>query len=267
MTVFFSSQISAALHAEPLRLIGGPNRYSGNLEIFYNNTWGSICDDSFNEKAANVACRQLGFSKASNWIKDYGVIKSPYWLDDVKCLGNETSLAKCAHSNWGVNNCGIFEAAGVECQGNWCNGSVCPTNSTCFQSNDGELFYCQCPNGYYGENCQLGVIANGAVRLSGTSSSNSTGFVEIYENGLWGTICNIGLDLVSASVICKAAGFGKATNISTSTLYGRGKGKILFDSLKCNGNEASPLDCVRNIPANATCTHKMDATIICSSKS
>jgi hypothetical protein len=39
------------------------------------------------------------------------------WLDDVNCLGNETSLALCGHASWGTNNCGHSEDAGVVCGG------------------------------------------------------------------------------------------------------------------------------------------------------
>ena len=37
---------------------------SGRLEIYINGQWGTICDDHFDQTDANVACQQLGFSRA-----------------------------------------------------------------------------------------------------------------------------------------------------------------------------------------------------------
>lgn len=50
---FFFSEI-------PVRLVGGATKYEGRLEVFYNETWGAVCDDSMNKQLANVVCRSLG---------------------------------------------------------------------------------------------------------------------------------------------------------------------------------------------------------------
>ena len=46
-----------------LRLVGGSNEREGRIEICFNETWGTVCDNFWSTNDASVACRQLGFSK------------------------------------------------------------------------------------------------------------------------------------------------------------------------------------------------------------
>ena len=92
----------------------------GRVEIFHNNEWGLICDDFFDQKEADVACRQLGYDGAEQYsLRVVGRGDFRIWLDDLMCRGNEARLADCPrrhNADWGQNNCNSQqEAVSVLC--------------------------------------------------------------------------------------------------------------------------------------------------------
>ena len=46
----------------PIILIGGNTNGEGRVEILYHNSWGTVCDDRWNNTDAGADCKQLGLS-------------------------------------------------------------------------------------------------------------------------------------------------------------------------------------------------------------
>ena len=101
-----------------VRLVDGSYN-AGRVEVYYNGAWGTVCDDSWDINDAHVVCRQLGFPNAVDAYQSahYGQGTGQIWLDDVNCLGNESSLFSCRHGGVGSHNCGHGEDASVRCKG------------------------------------------------------------------------------------------------------------------------------------------------------
>jgi len=80
-------------------------------------TWLSVCDDSFGQEEATVACRELGFrgSVQSMTTGVYVAGDASFGWDDLTCLGSETSLAECRHTAWGSENCDEAEHVQLIC--------------------------------------------------------------------------------------------------------------------------------------------------------
>jgi len=96
--------------------------YAGRVSLYYNDQWGTVCDDSWDINDAHVVCRMLGYPGAVGATKgkDFGGAKDgPIWLDEVNCSGNESTLAACPHGGWGISDCNHTKDAGVVCESNY----------------------------------------------------------------------------------------------------------------------------------------------------
>ncbi|XP_078284969.1 scavenger receptor cysteine-rich domain-containing protein DMBT1-like [Rhinoraja longicauda] len=101
----------------PLRLDGGSNNCSGRVQLLFNSSWGTVCDDSWDLADANVVCRQLGCG-AARWSPgavSIAPVSGEIWLDEVKCTGAELFLSSCLSSPLGQHDCDHKEDVIVIC--------------------------------------------------------------------------------------------------------------------------------------------------------
>lgn len=83
--------------AVDLRLVdsGDGSRKWGRLEIRNQEVWGHICDHTWSDEAADVACRQLGF-KGGIAYGTYNTPRKIAWISHLKCTGKESRLEDCS---------------------------------------------------------------------------------------------------------------------------------------------------------------------------
>ncbi|XDA70656.1 hypothetical protein R6Z07M_001005 [Ovis aries] len=222
-----------------VRLVRGPHRCEGRVEVERNGEWGTVCDDGWNMKDAEVLCRELGCGAAKgtpsgNLYKPLADEKQKIFIQEVNCNGTEDELIKCDQLE-DVYDCSHSEDAGAICE-SFCTGPGLLESSPKVR------------------------LVRGPHRCEGR--------VEVERNGEWGTVCDDGWNMKDVEVLCRELGCGTAKGTPSGNLYkplADEKQKIFIREVSCNGTEDELIKCdwLEDV---YDCSHTEDAGAICESE-
>ncbi|CAI8019969.1 Neurotrypsin [Geodia barretti] len=152
-----------------IRLVGGESETEGRAEVCQGGVWGTICNDNWSTEDTEVVCGQLLLLSSGITSSFYGEGEGPIHMDNVQCLGVESSIlecvydihtADCSHSQDVGVLCYSYPAPEVELQQS-------PSNSQYFASYDLTL------------TCIISVSSNviGRVRLTAGWSKDGIQYI------------------------------------------------------------------------------------------
>ncbi|XP_030644173.1 deleted in malignant brain tumors 1 protein-like [Chanos chanos] len=253
----------------PFRLMGGEGQCSGRLEVYHNGTWGSVCDDLWDIKDAQVVCRQLGCGPALrvDGNSTFGRGEDTVWLSRVECRGTEIHLWDCSLSLKNHTDCSHKSHAWITCTESLKEDQIESYDDVETPSNPkkGTLTVNSSEN--YDDATAAGkttgsLIGNFSGRLVG-SGSDCAGRLEVLHKGSWGTVCDDSWDIEDAQVVCRELRCGEALIGPVPAWFGPGTGPIWLDEVDCLGNESSIQSCPSDGWGRHDCGHKEDVGVLC----
>ncbi|KAL1275598.1 hypothetical protein QQF64_035221 [Cirrhinus molitorella] len=214
----------------------------GNVEVFYNGSWGKVCHKKMDKDTASLICRELNCGRSVSEIRYSEGLKSHYWLDLFNCRRHDSTIWQCPSSPQGQNDCD--EVARITC-----------SKEKNHESPQRQL---TCSASPHQRQCSKRL----PLRLSG-GEGRCSGRLEVYHNAVWGSVCDDQWDISDAQVVCRQLGCGAALRADGNSVFGAGEGVVWLNRVECRGNEIHLWDCPLSLKNHTDCSHKEHTGLTC----
>jgi hypothetical protein len=216
-----------------IRLMHGSVDTEGRVEVCFNNEYGAVCDDLWDDLDAGVVCRQLGYSGTvhdATLRSHFSTGRRDIVLDNVICQGTESLLSECSltHNTSGITSCAATEHAGVRCGQQCMQGEVRLNN----------LYTPETIEDFFRNPHQLQDLF-----IREDKEELARGKVEICVHGVWGTICEgESWNNSAASVACHQLGFSRFGALDGDVALADESTVTMYE-VTCSGYEDSLASC------------------------
>jgi len=206
--------------------------------------YGTVC--GMDAAAANVVCRQLGYSFGSVATTPCGMYGgsqlcgapgSPVAMQGLSCEGGELSVMDCKWSQ---------------------------PDTACASHVSDSIVYCGNAQG-------AALVTEGSARIvsyDGAPAFDGSGRLELYTAGAWAPVCRDGFAAGAASVACASMGF-EGVAVPKADCHGFGGrdycGDVSprFSKVACVGNEDGLLQCPHEEGDDVFCAAQESVVVSC----
>ncbi|KAB1254448.1 Antigen WC1.1 [Camelus dromedarius] len=236
-----------------VHLVGGHGPCSGQVEVHSGKEWTPVSDGNFTFLAAQVICAELGCGKAVSLIEHVPFRGSDgqIWEEEFGCTGEEPELWSCPRVPCPGGTCRHSGAVQVVCSGNQtqvlpqCNDSVSEPGGSA--ASEGSPANCS-------EFLALRMVSE---------DQECAGWLEVFYNGTWGSVCRSPMDDFTLSIVCSQLGCGDRGQLDTSVALREGSRPRWVDLIQCRRTDTSLWECPSDPWKYNSCSPKEEAYVSC----
>ncbi|XFF78169.1 hypothetical protein AB1E18_004388 [Capra hircus] len=274
---FHCSGAESFLWSCPVTALGGPDCSHGNTaSVICSGNQTQVlpqCNDSLSQPAGSAASE-----KSAPYCSDSRQLR----LVDGggPCAGRVEILDQ---GSWGTicDDGWDLDDAHVVCRQLGCGEALSATGSAPFGAGSGPIWLddlnCtgkeshvwRCPSRGWGRHdCRhkqdAGVICSEFLALRLVSEDQQcAGWLEVFYNGTWGSVCRSPMEDITVSVICRQLGCGDSGTLNSSLGLREGSRPQWVDGIRCRRTDTSLWQCPSDPWNYTSCSPKDEAYISC----